>query len=243
MAGLARLQDLNNMLSPELKSQIKEYALQNPNVELCGLVVSSGDSTFIYKCKNISQNSGKHFELSPFDYLRAYDEGRNKIVGFFHSQKSVKPSTLDIVNYRNHKIPSYIYSHESDEVFEVTDKHLKYNKYLGREFEIGKNDCFSLVREFYKNEKNISIFDYPRKDNWYKDSPEIIKSNYKKEGFIIIDLNDIINGDIVEFFNFHFAIYLDGDFLLHHERNRHSNIEYFSDIWKKRITNVYRHEK
>ena len=65
--------DLNNMLSSELKNQIKSHALENPNIEACGLILNSGDQTFIYKCKNISSNQSKHFELSATDYVRAWN--------------------------------------------------------------------------------------------------------------------------------------------------------------------------
>mgnify|MGYP001218851385 CR=1 FL=1 len=229
------------MISNNIQESIRKYSLENPDKEVCGLILVSGNNTFIYKCKNIAQNSKKHFELNPFDYLRALDDGRNKIVGFFHSQKSTLPSPIDIINYQNHKLPSYIYSFQSDEVFEVTDKHLKYNKYLGRTFEIGVNDCFSLVINYYKDEFNINIFNYPRQDGWYEKNPNIIKDNYKKEGFrLLLNNEPLIEGDILEFFNTHFSIYLDGDLLLHHPRGRYSTIEKFDMPWKNKVTNIYR---
>jgi len=229
------------MLNIELKNQIKQYALENPNIEACGLILESGNSTFVCKCKNISQNSGKHFELNPLDYLRLWDEGRNKIIGYWHTQKSTKPSSLDVINYKNHKLPSYIYSRESDEIIEVTDKHLKYNKYLGREFEINKSDCFGLVRDYYKNEKGIFITDYHREDGWFKSFPDLIKNVYEREGFVKIKIEEIVEGDLVEFSYGHFGIYLEGDLILHHERSKYSNIERFTEVWKKRVSNIYRH--
>lgn len=229
------------MLNVQLRNQIREYALSNKEIETCGLVLMSGNSTFIYPCRNISSNKEKFFELSPLNYLRAWDGGKNKIIGMFHSQQSTKPSHLDIINYQNHKIPSYIYSFESDEVIEVTDQHLKYNKYLGRPFEIGKQDCFSLVIDFYQNEKNINISNYPRKDNWYKENPNIIQDNYKREGFIKVKLEELLPEDIIEINNYHFGIYLEGDLLLSHERNKFSNIERLTPLLKKRISNIYRY--
>jgi proteasome lid subunit RPN8/RPN11 len=230
------------MLNIELRNQIKNYALENPNEEFCGLLLASGDCQLIYKCKNISSNKDKHFELSPLDYLRAWDEGRNKIIGLIHSQKSTRPSTLDILNYRNFKIPSYIYSIEADDFIEVTDCHFKYNNYLGKNFEINKQDCFSLVRAFYKTERNIEITDYHREDNWFHAFPDIAGQVYEREGFIKIDFKDIIEGDILEFNHGHFGIYLEGDLLMHHERRRFSSIEALTYTWKKRITNCYRHK-
>jgi proteasome lid subunit RPN8/RPN11 len=234
--------DSNNMLNVELRNQIRKHAFENKGQECCGLILKSGESIFTYKCKNISSNKMNHFELSPLDYLRAWDDGKNKIIGFYHSQINSKPSILDTIIYNNHKLPSFIYSFEVDDIIEVTNKHSKYNKYLGKEFEIGKQDCFSLIREFYLNEYEINITDLLRDDKWLEKNPNIAENIHKKEGFTKINFKDIIEGNIVEFNYGHFGIYLDGDLLLHHFRNKYSNIERLDEIWKKRITSCYKHE-
>lgn len=228
------------MLNNQLRQDIKKYAEQLYPNECCGLLVDISGSLNFCPCKNISSNPTKHFELSCLDYVRWANSG--VIVGMVHSQNAVLPSTLDIINYKSHKLPSYIYSFKSNEIFKVTDKHSKYNKYLGREFKMGANDCFTLVRDFYLQERNISIFNYLRNDHTHKEFPNIIEDNYKKENFIKIEFNNIIEGDLIEFSFFHFGIYLEGDLLLHHHRNKYSNIELLNDIWKKRISNIYRHE-
>ncbi len=230
------------MINNHLKTEIKKHALEQPDKEVCGLILVSGDQTFIYKCKNVATNPSRYFELSSLDYIRAWQEGKNHIVGFYHSQKSPIPSMVDVINFNNHKIPSYIYSFDIDEVFEVSGSYLQYKKYLGRPFEIGVTDCFSLVRDFYKEERGIEIFNYPRHDGWYEENPDIIMDNYKKEGFINVKLENVMHGDVVEFHRYHFGIYLSGDFLLHHPRSKYSVIEIFGDHLKKRATNIYRHE-
>lgn len=229
------------MISQDLKDEIKKFALQNPMEECCGLILISGDSTTVLKCRNVSSNKQRHFEISALDYLRAQNDGKNKIIGFWHTQYSPNPSMLDILNYKNHKVPSYIYSFEKNEVFEITDQYLKYGKYLGLIFELGRTDCFSLVRSFYKQEKDIEIYDYPRKDGWFKENPNIIKDSYSKEGFIKIDFKDIIEGDLIEFLGYHFGIYLEGDLILQHERNKLSTINILTNDLKNKITNIYRH--
>ena len=144
------------MLSHLSKQKIKEAALKTPNEEICGLLIESGNCADFIQCKNISSNKANHFELSCLDYLRISED--NKIVGLIHSQKSFLPSYLDIINSLGHNLKSYIYSLDYDEFLEVTEGHLKYKKYLGLEFEIGKQDCFSLIVNFYKQELNIPIF-------------------------------------------------------------------------------------
>ena len=231
------------MLNVNLREKIKSHALENINVECCGLVLESGNSTFVYKCKNISSHNKLHFEISPLDYLRAWDEGKNKIIGFYHSQKLAKPSMLDIVMHKNHKLPSYIYSIDANDFIEVTDGHLKYGGYLGKEFEIGKQDCFTLVRDFYLKEHNITIVDLYRDDKLLENCGNIAENIYDKEGFAKVESGDVKEGNIIEFRNNHFGIYLEGDLLLHHQRNKFSNVDRFNDIWKSRVLNCYRYAK
>lgn len=225
------------MLNDIIEKNIRKLALKTPNEEICGCLVESGTSTGIIPCRNISSNRSNHFEISPFDYLRISEN--NKIVGIYHSQFSENPSSLDVINSLGHNLKSYFYSISGDRLIEITDKHLKYGKYLNRNFEINKNDCFSLIRDFYKNEFKIYINNYERNDKWYLENPDIIKNNYMNEGFVTVE--DYKEGDILVFKNAHFGIYLEGDLLLHHARNKKSTIEQLTDAWKKMISNIYRH--
>ena len=243
MEAFLPFQDSNKMLNIELRNQIRSHALENKDAECCGLVLESGNSKLTYKCKNISSNSGEHFELSPLDYLRAWNGGQNKIIGFYHSQKSAKPSTLDVIVRRNHKIPSYIYSLDVDDFIEVTDEHLKYGDYLGKDFELGKQDCFTLIRDFYQKEYGISIRDYLRDDEILNKNKNMADNIYLMENFTKVDIKDIIEGDVIEFKFNHFGIYITGDLLLHHARNRYSGIERLGICWREKILNCYRYVK
>lgn len=228
------------MLTNLLKQQIKEHALKTPLEETCGLICSSGDSLLYYPCKNMSSNKKNHFEVSVFDYLRISEN--NKIVGMAHSQQSILPSSLDIVNSLGHNIKSYIYSTEHDQFIEVTENHLKYSKYLGLSFEINKNDCLSIVKNFYKNEFGIILGEYFRTDNWYKDNPNIIKESYEKENLIEVNKKELRFGDILVFSFAHLGIYLEKDLLLHHTRDKYSNIEKLEDPLLNRLSLCLRHK-
>ena len=229
------------MLTDTIKEQIRNYAKSNIPNEICGLLTYSGDSTFFHPCRNVAEDKKEHFQLDSYDYLRISQD--NKIVGLCHSQKSCIPSSLDVVNKIGHNIYSIIYSTDIDEFIEVTEEHLKYRNYLGREFIINNKDCFSLVRDFYKTELNIDINNYSRNDNWYKENPNIIKENYKKEGFIKVDKDKLEENDIINFKDGHFGIYLKGNLFLHHRRGCLSNIEQLNNTWKLLINEGYRYNK
>lgn len=229
------------MLTDKLKQEIKEHALKLPNQEVCGLICSSGDSLFSYPCKNISSNKEKHFELSPLDYIRISEN--NKVVAIYHSQSSICPSELDVINSLGHNIKSFIYSRDNDDFVEVKEEHLKYGQYLNIPFEMGKNDCLSLVVNFYDKEYGIKIGNYSRDSKWFDKNPNIIKENYEKEGFIeFTDLEKIKDGDILLCRDRHFGIYLNNDLFLHHRKDCLSNIEQFNEKWKKLADKYYRHK-
>jgi proteasome lid subunit RPN8/RPN11 len=233
------------MLNDSIKQQIKEQAILNKPFESCGLLLSTRKDGYlsIYPCKNIACDKENYFELFHGDYLRASNDIKNKIVGMYHTQCNSGASLYDYVISKGHNIYSIVYSWKTDTFFEINDSVQKYIKYIGKEFNIGITDCFSLVRDFYKNEYNINIFNYLRTDNWFKDNPKIIEESYGKEGFLNIDnKSELKNGDVIGFKSKHFGIYLENDLLLHHKRGRLSNVEPFTKEYKDLISNIYRHK-
>lgn len=234
------------MLSNTLKSQIKDYSKHLIPNEGCGLLIDVAEKylTF-FPCKNTSEEPTKHFLLDQRDYLKASKCGSVKAL--VHSQPHSDFSELDKLNSAGHNIYSIVYCWLNDEFFCLDPRNLELNKYVGKEFCIGKSDCFSLIREYYKNELNIEIFDYPRKDGWYQENPKIIRQQYQTQGFIAIDIADIKKNDVIMFAftsaePMHFALYLGGNQILHHERNLLSNIEFLSESYKKKIIMVVRHK-
>lgn len=229
------------MLSNLIQQQIKEAALKTPNEEICGLLVESGNFYGFIQCTNKSSNKKNHFEISPFDYLNIAET--NKIIGILHSQRSSVPSSLDIINAFGHNLKSYIYSIDGDIFIEVTEKHLKYGRYLNQKFEIGKQDCYTLIKNFYQQEFNIEINNYPRTDSWFKENPNIIKENYEREGFVEVDnIKNAKEGDVIVFSWGHMAIFLEKDLILHIKRDKPSIIEMLNDSYLSRITGIYRHK-
>ena len=233
------------MISSKLKSNIKEYCNSFIPNESCGLLVRNKNSLDFFPCQNVSEEPTKHFLLDYRDYLNAARKGT--IRALVHSQPNSNFSELDRVNAIGHNINSIVYCWSNDEFFYLDPKNISVNKYIGRDFEIGKSDCFTLLREYYKNELNIDFSDYPHKDGWYEENPQIIIQNYQKEGFRAVNLADIQKHDILIFaftseYPMHFGIYQDNDLFLHHERNKYSNIEFLSDSFKRRIKLVVRHK-
>jgi proteasome lid subunit RPN8/RPN11 len=232
-----------------IKEQIKSIALSKFPDESCGLVIENGNELTCFSCGNIAENKKQHFVIDPKDYVRASRLG--KIVAMFHSQENdfnEGASQLDILNSKAHDILSIIYCWRSGGFFEIDPKNTESKALFNLDFEIGKNDCFSLVRNHFKTKHDIEINDYKRNDSWFDLNPGIIENNYKKEEFQKVNMRDLKEDDVILFgFNSmeasHMGIYLGNELFLHHPRNKRPAIEFLSKSWSTRIKTVLRHKK
>lgn len=220
------------MITYETKQQIKQLA-QETQSEIAGFVLENGN---LYPCQNISTNPRKHFSINPIDYLKATYKSKIKIVYHSHN-KSEEFSEYDKVNLYNHKLRGVVYCKEKD-VFNYFIPESYKNQYVGRAFEIGVCDCFSIVKEYYKNELNIEFPEFQRKDGWYQKSPNIIIENIpsrlKRIDKDKIEKNDILLFDMLQNNKpCHMGIYMGNDLVLHHPRFRLSNIEVMMRLKEK----------
>lgn len=228
-------------INNELKNEIKKYSLENKPNEVCGFILKKNNELVIYKGQNISNDKENFCVLSPLDYIRATKKG--KVLAHFHSQKERYPSLLDNINAYNHNIYSIIYSWYYDS-FSVIEPKLK--DYLSRPYKIGESDCYSLIRDYFKNELNIKIKNYNRNKDWWKENPDLIIDNFKNEGGILVSFGDIKKNDLIVFeiggYVSHFSVYLGNNFILHHPENENSVINELSEALKKRIALIIRHK-
>lgn len=229
------------IINNNIKKEIEDFALANKPDEVCGFVLSNNGEYSVFKCQNISYSKKNHCILNPFDYIRASKLG--KIVAHFHSQEDKNASLLDNINAFNHQIHSIIYSWKFKK-FSLIEPTLE--PYLNKDYESGVSDCYSLVRDYFKKELNIQLNDYNRNEEWWNENPNLIVDNFKKELGIEVNIQDIKKNDLIVFNIFgvsrHFAIYLGGDFILHHPRNEKSVINELNDKLKKRVSLVIRHK-
>ncbi len=230
------------MLNLQLKNEIRDYARNNIGAEICGLIILSNNEYKVFKCRNISYYHEDSSIISPIDFVKAERQG--KIVAQFHSQENENTSITDNLTAFNHNLYSIIYSWKVDQFYIILPE-LK--GYLFKDFNIGINDCFTLVRDYYKEELDILIENYSRNENWYIENPTYIYDCFKKNGqFIEINKNDIRKNDIILFGKDgnigHLAIYQGKNLILHHPRNSKSVIEDMNHLWENKIRLIIRHK-
>ena len=100
---------------------------------------------------------------------------------------------------------------------------LRYDHLMDRDFQFGKYDCFSLVRDFYADNFGIRITNYARPNEFWKHGLNLYIQFQEREGFQVIDFNPLTmrQGDvfvcaIMTAVPAHAAIHLGDGKVLHH---------------------------
>lgn len=116
---------------------------------------------------------------------------------------------------------------------------------IGRTFEHGSVDCFTLMRDFYML-AGIEIFNYDRDDDWWLTSQNLYIDNLESAGFYKVDQPQA--GDVAiiclgcQTPN-HAAMLLDDGQVIHHLPNRLSKRDIYGGYYVKYTHSIWRHKK
>ena len=218
---------------------------QDPK-EAVGLLLNIRGKQKYYPCQNLAITNHQEFILNPEDYVKADNLG--DIVAVVHSHPSTPPipSQADRISCEHSKLPWHIVNPKTEEWGECQPEGYVPDL-LGRPWVWGVTDCWSLVRDWYKQEKNIELKDWDRPT-----TPEefILNPMFERcawrTGFRELRPEDkTMNGDLL-FMSIgscglnHVAIFLDGD-VLHHLTDRLSCREPYSQWLLKCTGGRYRY--
>ena len=233
-------------LSQDIKDQILDHAKEETPNECCGLIIIRKGRTKYIRCKNIAELPKHTFVLASDDYIKAEDEG--EIVGVAHSHpyEPPIPSDGDKVACEKSGVPWYIVNPQTERwgYYEPSGFELPY---VGRKFQFGIIDCYTLVRDYFKKEFNLQLRDYYRADEFWKKGQSLYEDNFMKEGFIKIPLDEIKKHDLL-FMQLesnlpnHAAIYLGDQQVLHHVQGRLSSRDILGEYYIKNTAFAARHK-
>jgi len=231
------------------KEIIKHARSELPN-ECCGFLVQKTDEMVVFRCVNSSSLKNKHFKISAKEYLNAATLG--EIISVYHSHIGDNNdfSEHDKVQSEAQNIRYLLYHVKTNQFKEYIPKGKKIDL-IGRNFEVGVNDCFSLCLDYYEVEHDIKISKRWKDHSFSVNYSNIwlYEKNFKKEGFFEVDKKKIKKGDGLiinkygEEFPSHAAIYIGNDCILHHPENGFSCIEEYSPSLKKRTVIALRNKK
>lgn len=229
------------LLTEQIKFDIKSHAKEQAPKECCGFVLNEER---IYRAKNTSTEIGK-FSIDPEDFLLASKLG--KISAVYHShpkEEEARFSEYDKFNSISHNLLYILYAMKDNSFSQFNPSFTGFNKYIGREFEIGKTDCWQLVKDFYETELDIHFREYYRDENYKSCLGELFASGMETSGFYFVD--QLQKYDCLLFGKktaFHIGVYLGNDLILHQPPNAYSRIESYTDKHKKITKHIIRHNE
>jgi proteasome lid subunit RPN8/RPN11 len=227
----------NKILTPDNKTSIQQIALahyQDGLKECCGLIL--GDGT-IKACTNKHPDPGLNFTISSAVYSRAENNAGVKAVYHSHTNGngSFTASDVDLANRIQKPIVLYDVVNNQFSAIDPSGN----TELTGRDFCYGIYDCYSMVRDYYKQVKGVEIPNYHRSSDelvWDKAEWDWIDTQYESLGFREIGtpgIGDVIAmsiGNNARGIN-HLAIYLGDNTFLHQLAKRKSNIEIWGAPW------------
>ena len=222
----------------------KEAALahakdQDPK-ESCGLLLNIKGKERYFPCRNLSMTAFQCFILDPEEYVKADNTG--DIIAVIHSHPVTPPvaSQSDKVACEQSGLAWHIVNPKTESWGYLEPTGYK-APILGRQWAWGVTDCYTLVRDWYKENLNIELIDWHRPttiEDFNKDP--MFEKCADETGFRELRPDEkLINGDLL-FMSImsnnlnHVAIFIDGD-VLHHLTDRLSCIEPYSE-WLLKCT-------
>ncbi len=222
----------------------KESALihakeQDPK-ESCGLLLNIEGKKSYHPCRNLSITQHQCFIIDPEDYVKADDRGEIIAVIHSHPIDPPSPSRADKVSCEHSNLPWHIVNPKTEEWGYCEPTGYK-PPLLGRQWVWGVTDCYALVKDWYKEERNIELKDYKRPvtPQEFHDNPFFEKCA-PDAGFRLLRPDEaLINGDLLFMKIFgnglnHVALFLNGE-VLHHLTDRLSCREPYS-AWLQKCT-------
>ena len=257
-------------LNKHLKTQIHAHAKADYPHECCGLIVQSitdGEIDYV-RMPNVASDPRNHFEIDPVTYEDMAHNFLVLAIVHSHPDGSAEPSEVDRTQMGLHDADWVIcgFGYHADGVEYCDIKRHKPTPYtaplLGREYYHGSQDCYSLVRDYYKRELNIDLPDFDRVDDWWEDenAEPLYQNNFAKAGFEIVhdvQKHDVILCRVGRTHHINHALVFLGDgkltsettppcvgnsLVLHHPHGRLSVREIYGESWAKRTAMIVRHK-
>lgn len=234
------------MENTKVKSAILAHAKQEFPRECCGVIVIFKGREKYIPCTNTSEEPLESFRIHEEDYAMAEDMfGEISKIVHSHPITNAHPSEPDLVSIEHSGIPWIIVNPVTEQFTETLPSGYK-APLIGRVFAFGVLDCFSLIRDYYKEELNIELKDGTRSDGFWERGQDLYTERFEEWGFRKIPLADIKPNDILIMTNgtsvpIHGAVYLGDGIMLHHVQGRLSSKEVFGGYWLHNLAYVLRY--
>ena len=224
---------------------LKHAKEQDPRESVGVLIIIKGKEQY-YPCKNLSTYSQQCFILDPEDYVKADALGEITAIVHSHPVTPPSPSQADKVSCEQSGLKWHIVNPKT-ETWGYCEPTGYKPPLIGRQWVWGVTDCWSLVRDYYKEQHNIQLLDYqrPTTPQDFLDNP-LFEQYAERTGFRELNKDEKLQkGDVLLMSILHptlnhVAIFL-GDEILHHLADRLSTREPYNEWLLKCTGKRYRY--
>lgn len=225
----------------------KEYCISKFPEEACGLII---DGQFVPK-GNIAADPTRDFLIDDMEYAAALATGKLEAVVHSHPVRNLAMISLSVSDMRGQTatgVPWGVVTCDGSNTSDVFwwGEGVSKPPLLGRPFAHGIYDCYSLIKDFYKDAWDIGLPEFPREWDWWNKGQNMYLEKYTSAGFKPIGPSEVRAGDVFlaqirsPVVN-HGGIVLDGGLVLHQLQDRISCREPLA-TWTKLITHYLRYD-
>lgn len=119
-----------------------------------------------------------------------------------------------------------------------------YSNLIGLQYDMGRVDCYSIIRNYFAQEYGLRLRNYARPDRFWEDGLDLYKL-FKLEGAKAIGDENLQIGDVLLMplltpFATHACVVVENNTILHHLPGRLSSVDPLHK-WYNRATAIVRH--
>lgn len=235
---------MTHTFSPSVLAEARKHAIQEYPRESCGLVI---DGAYL-PCENVAPDPLTHFAIADSVYLQALQTGKIEAIFHSHPDGPAFPNELDMTSQLATAVPWGIIVTDGERASDpiMWGETLAVPDLIGRKFIHGVADCYTLIRDYYLLERNVTLPEFPRSDAWWNEGGDLYRSGFQKAGFREIQQSEIQPGDVFLMsirskVPNHGGIFYGNNLILHHLPERLSRREPIG-IWLRAIDMWLRYE-
>jgi len=216
------------MFPDHVINDFKNHAIGEYPKECCGVVMGNR----YHKCNNVADDPLKDFRIDPEQYIVLSSAAKIQAIMHSHPDGPMCPSSGDMIGQLDTAVPWGIGTVSNGVVIDFFwfGDQVPMADLIGRKFKHGVHDCYSLIRDYYKVELDVTLPEFPRDDEWWMkegNPDDLYRKGFENAGFTEISERDVKKGDVILFSIMppgwrgprivsHGAVYLGNGLMLHH---------------------------
>ena len=180
---------MRSVFPPAAILAAKQHALKEHPKESCGLICGSR----YYRCKNVATNPLTDFKIDEKEVVRKLQYGDIRCVVHSHNNWahcSEKDQAIQIASGFPFMIIN-VFNNRVEDIWFWGDT-IEPDELVGRKFRNGSHDCYSLVRDYYRINRDVLLPTKAHPLTWFRDKKD-------EAGKVIRPATNMIVDNIKEF--------------------------------------------